>query len=96
MVMVKTREWEIANLEKFEVHITHFGGKRLNSTMHGLKAFGYKRAAFSDLTVKQWIESRFAKVYPGNKCKVLMGDGTEAGGGIKLKNLRVRPKSLCV
>jgi hypothetical protein len=88
MVMVKTREWEIANLEKFEIHITHPGGKRLNSTGHGLEAFGYKKSADGNLTVKQWKENRFIKVYPRNKCKVLMGNGTEANGGTKLKNLR--------
>ena len=89
MPTVKTVEAKIWNVEGLIVRILHPNGSDVRSDYDGLPNYNsYKRAASGEITVANWRETRFMKVYPGFRVDVLNGRGESVHGGMKLGNVR--------
>jgi hypothetical protein len=90
MTTAATRIREIAELEGFEVEILDSSGNLINPAMQGLPSYSrtFEKKAKSSWTVAEWVENRFAKVFPGYRVKVLFDDGKVASGNTKLQTVR--------
>jgi hypothetical protein len=88
---IRTVEREIFQVEGVEVRILHGRDRRdVRSDKTGIPGYRYKRGFPGARTVKDWIDVRFAKSYPGFDVEVVKPDGNAAHGGMRLDNLRGR------
>ena len=89
MPTVKTVETKIWSVEGLSVRILHPDGRDVRSDYDGLPNYNrYERAASSEMTVAEWKETRFKKVYPGFQVDVLNGRRESVHGSTKLGNVR--------
>jgi hypothetical protein len=88
MPKLKSIERKIGNVEGFEVTIRHADGRDMRGDKEGLPPYQYLIAAKNDFTVAQWREQRFKQVYPGYEVTVLLADGNEAHGVMRLATVR--------
>jgi hypothetical protein len=85
--MFATRLRELGDLEDFDVQVTQ-NGQLVDTTKNGLPRYDFDRKAKGSMTVAEWKDKQFKKVYPGYECRVLNADGTEARGNTKLESVR--------
>jgi serine/threonine protein kinase len=78
---LKRIERKIKRIERFDVVIVHHSDDRLPT-------YNFERASNGDLTVAQWRDQRFARLYPECEVKVLFDGGEEAHGVTKLSTVR--------
>lgn len=88
MTTIATRLREIGELEGFDVEILDLSGKSLDLKTNGFPRYDFDRKAKGSMTVSEWKDRRFRKVYGGYDCRVLNGDGSVAHGNTRLESVR--------
>lgn len=88
MVKVKSIEKRIWDVEGFDIHLLHPNGENVRSDKGNMPQYSMKNAAKNDMTVSEWKNKRFLKIFPGFNAKVLDGDGNEVPGQTKLGTVR--------
>lgn len=88
MASIRTRERQIGNLEQFDIAFTHPDGRDVRSDREGLPPYSFDRAARGNITVAQWRDQRFCRVYPGFDVAVFDGNGNQVAGNMLLQNVR--------
>jgi hypothetical protein len=79
---------ELGDLEGFDVQVLDGNGTVVDPKINGFPQYDFDRKAKGSTTVTEWKESRFNSKYPGYRCRVLNGDGTESHGNTKLESVR--------
>jgi Domain of unknown function (DUF4357) len=74
-------ERKVKRVERFDVVIVYHGDDKLPT-------YSFERASSGDMTVAQWRDQRFARLYPDCEVKVLLESGEEAHGVMKLTTVR--------
>jgi hypothetical protein len=95
MARLEYVEGQIYRLEGFRVAFRHEGparrpGRDVRSDRLDVPGYKNRRKMSDDFTVAAWIETRFAKQYPGFAVDVLGPDGGKVNGRTKLGNLRAK------
>ncbi len=88
MAYVKNVEKRIWDIEGFDVAIKHLGGRNVRSDKMGMPMYPYDRAAKNDMSVAQWIDTRFRPNYPGFDVVVLDAYGGAVHGKTRLGRVR--------
>ncbi len=79
---LKRIERKIAGIEGFDVTIKYHGDTDT------LPSYDFERAANRDLTVAQWRNQRFMRIYPDCEVAVRFADESEAHGATRLARVR--------
>jgi hypothetical protein len=89
MVLVKNVEKKIWDLEGFAVRIKDGVNNRdKRPDGHLLTMYSYIRATKGDMTIAQWIKTKFLTVYSGVTVDVFLANGKVATGNTKLSTVR--------
>ncbi len=88
MPKLESVEKKIARLEGFSVIVRYQDGQDIRGDKELSQSYSFRAAARQDFTVAQWREQRFQMTYAGYEVTVLLADGTEAPGGMKLSTVR--------
>lgn len=93
MATVRHVEKTVFDVERFRIRFRYAEpGRRRGRDVRGdreeVPSYGLVRAARDDSTVAAWIETRFARSYPGFTAEVLDGAGRVVHGRTKLANVR--------
>jgi hypothetical protein len=89
MPTIGSIEKKIERVEGFRVNVLYPDGRNIRSDQEDFRHnYNYERAANGDMTVAQWRDVRFRKVFPGFGVEVLYGDGQVANGNAKLSSVR--------
>lgn len=93
MATVKFTEGKIAAIEGFAIRFRHAGpGTGRLRDVRGDKVikatYDFARRAKGNQTVASWIETRFAKKFPGYVVEVLDAAGKKVHGGTLLSTVR--------
>lgn len=87
-MLVKNVEKKIWDVQDFDVVFKTPDGANVRGDKRDMPSYQGKRASKNDMTVKEWKEGHFKKMYPGYECDILMGDGEPAHGSTKLGTVR--------
>ena len=90
MPRVDRIERRIKEFEGFEIRFLHPDGQdvRGDLNLHGVRAYDYQRRAPYNMTVSEWIKTRFLPRYPGYTASVMLGNGAAAHGRTTLQTVR--------
>lgn len=88
MVQVKNVEKKIWDVQDFDVDFKHPDGASVRGDKKDMPQYPKKNASKNDMTVKEWKDGHFKKIYPGFDCDVLLADGSVAHGSTKLGTVR--------
>jgi hypothetical protein len=88
MSKVKRVEKQIWDIEGFAVCILYEDGRDVRGDRSDLPMYTFTNAAKNDMTVAEWRETRFKKVFPGFDVTVLDASGYQVHGATKLGTVR--------
>lgn len=93
MATIQQIERQIERLEGFRVTIRYVNpgpskGRDVRGDRRNLPPYPKKRAMPSGRVVRDWVDIRFKRNYPGFEVDVLRKDGTAAHGRTLLDNVR--------
>ncbi|ACZ77252.1 hypothetical protein Dd586_2402 [Dickeya parazeae Ech586] len=88
MAQVKNVEKKIWDVQGFDVDFKYPDGTNVRGDKKDMPQYSRKNASKNDMTVKEWKEGHFKKIYPGFDCDILLGDGSSAHGSTKLGTVR--------
>jgi hypothetical protein len=88
MPQVKNVEKKIWDVQDFDITFKTQDGKDVRGDKKDMPQYSKKNASKNDMTVKEWKDGHFKKIYPGYDCDVLLGNGEPAHGSTKLGTVR--------
>lgn len=84
MTKIKFVENKIRKVEGFGVKIRHLDGRDVRADMEVSMSYDFERSAKSEMTVAEWIESRFKSRHAGFNIEVVYANGEKVHGATKL------------
>jgi hypothetical protein len=88
MPKVKSIESSIRRIERFRVRIRAQDGHDVRGDRELVPSYHYDRAANDDMTVEDWKQNRFRKLFSGFDVDVLNARGRAVPGNTKLRTVR--------
>lgn len=88
MSKVKRIEKQIWDVEGFAICFIYEDGRDVRGDRSDIPTYPYTNAARNDMTVADWRESRFKRVFPGFDVAVLDGSNNQVHGATKLMTVR--------
>jgi len=87
MVTVKDAQYEIEEIEGFEVTFYNKDGRDTNDSKK-VSSYSYSKAAKGAWTVEKWRNEKFKPLYPDLTVSVWNGGGEECYGQTLLRTVR--------